>query len=204
MRRAALRRRHASTPGEECDDGNTDERRRLLGGLRAGALHGAQVGADRLAARPRDGAEPGTARDQLLVRGDFGLPMSVDSIAPNVAGARLLVENGGGVRKVDVALPAGGAWSVRHGRWLYRDPSGAAGGIRRILVKDMTRGGVPDVKIVLEARGGGYKLSSADLPLAVTVILGDSAAGSAGACGRYAFGGGSCNAPNKGTRLVCR
>jgi cysteine-rich repeat protein len=191
-------------PGEECDDGNMtsgDGCSAVCQREPCTVVKSAQTIWPLARVTVRN---PGTARDQLLVRGDFGLPMSVDALTPNVAGARLLVENGGGVRKVDVVLPAGGAWSVRRGRWLYRDPSGAAGGIRRVLVRDMTRGGVPDVKIVLQARGGGYKLSSADLPLAVTVILGDDAAGSAGACGRYAFGGGNCSSPNRGTRLVCR
>ena len=147
---------------------------------------------------------PGSPKDRLLVRGDFGLALEVGVVNPVVSGMRVMIENGAGVRKLDLTLPGGAAWVARRDRWLYRDPRGTVAGIRKVQIRDKTLGGVPDVQIVLQGKGGSYKLGPDDLPLAVTMILGDATAGSAGACGRYAFGGGSCSAPNRASRLVCR
>jgi hypothetical protein len=114
-----------------------------------------------------------------------------------------MLENTGGVRRVDLTLPAGGYWRVRPGKWTYRDPAGETGGIRKVVVRDRTRGGVPDVQVTIKGRGT-YTLAAEDLPLAVTLVLGDDVAGHDGACGRYAFGGGSCRATPSGTRLTCK
>jgi hypothetical protein len=135
--------------------------------------------------------------------GTFGLGLAVDQLGLATNGARLVLESASGVRRVDLTLPAGPQWIVRPGKWLYRDPAGTSGGIRKVVVRDRTRGGVPDVQVKFSGRGA-YALAAEDLPLAVTLVLGDSAAGQAGACGRYAFDGGSCRVTRKGARLTCR
>ncbi len=191
-------------PGEECDDGNT------VGGdgcsgtcLREPCLviKSAQTiwAIAKMSLR-----DPGTGRDRLSLRGDFGLPMSVTNLDPSATGVRLLVENNAGARKIDAKLPAGPDWVHRKSSWIYRDPAGATTGIRKLVIRDRTIGGVPDVQVTLAGRDGPYRVTVEDLPLVVTLILGDDAAGQAGACGRYAFGGGSCGSQHRGTRLVCR
>jgi len=52
-------------------------------------------------------------------------------------------------------------------------------------------------------RNGSYPLAFADLPLAVTIVLGDATAGQAGSCGRRSFDAGSCANMRGGARLVC-
>jgi len=47
-------------------------------------------------------------------------------------------------------------------------------------------------------------MAQADLPLALTIVLGDQTSGLAGACGRHAFDGAACDTARNGTRFVCR
>lgn len=137
----------------------------------------------------------------LTMTGTFSLGVPVEQLGLDTAGARLLLEAADGERRVDLALPPGAAWVVRPGKWFYRDPAGAAGGVRRVIVRDRTRGGVPDVQVKITGRGA-YALAAEDLPVAVTLVLGDAAAGQAGACGRFAFDGGSCRVTK--SRITCR
>ena len=60
-----------------------------------------------------------------------------------------------------------------------------------------------DVQVKIAGQGS-YAFVPEDLPLVVTLILGDDLAGRDGACGRYAFNGGSCRASRGGSRLSCR
>jgi len=62
---------------------------------------------------------------------------------------------------------------------------------------------VPGVNVTVTGRNGSYPLAFADLPLAVTIVLGDATAGQAGSCGRRSFDAGSCANMRGGARLVC-
>src|SRR5262249_44330390 len=53
-------------------------------------------------------------------------------------------------------------------------------------------------------RGGAPDVAGAALPLTVTLVLGDSTAGGAGACGRYVFGAGGCGGSPRGPRSLSR
>jgi len=104
---------------------------------------------------------------------------------------------------VGATLPPGSHWTTRRGRWLYRDPSGAVDGIRRLEILDVSRGGVPEVVVTVTGRNGSYPVTSAALPATLTVVLGDEASAVAGACGRRGFDAGGCNSSHGGAKLVC-
>ena len=114
------------------------------------------------------------------------------TLDPAATGVSLLVENTAGDDVLVLTIPPGAHWIGRRGRWLYRDRAGSVGGVRKLVIADATRGGVPGVDVRVSGRNGSYPLVFADLPLAVTILLGDATAGQAGSCGR-----------RSGTRLVC-
>ncbi len=142
-------------------------------------------------------------RDRLSLKAEFAISNAFGTLDPGTSGISILVEDGVGNNKLTLAIPPGARWVARRGRWLYRDPAGSAGGVRKLEVVDDTRGGVPGVQVKVTGRNGSYPLGFADLPLAVTVLLGDARAGQAGSCGRRSFDAGSCTGSRRGTRLVC-
>jgi cysteine-rich repeat protein len=144
-----------------------------------------------------------SGRDQLALGGSFALAVPVGGLAPGTTGVRLVIESAAGVPKLDLTLPPGARWTAKRGRWIYRDRAGAVGGIRSFILRDRTAGGLPEVEFALAGRGP-WPLGGPDMPVAMTVVLGDAGAGEAGACGRHAFGGGSCVATRGGARLACR
>jgi cysteine-rich repeat protein len=186
------------TSDEECDDGNT-------------------VSADGCSARCLK--EPCTIKYQpqklwedarlemmpgkrLSFRGLFGTATDVSAAAVNASGAHLLVTGIDGTPVIDAMLPAG-RWSVKGRQATFRD-GGSLYGIRKVTVRDRSRRDAPQVKVVVSAKGGVPDVDPSLLPLVVTVVLGDQAAGDAGACGRYAFTSGACDSLQHGRRILCR
>jgi cysteine-rich repeat protein len=190
-------------PGEQCDDGNTvrgdgcSQRCKLE---RCKVQNAGQT----LWPRAKVMLQHTRAGDRLSVRGVFGIPASFDSLAPGTTGVLVRLENADGEKAVEIALPGGPQWLTRPDGWVYVDPAGAVNGIRKLTLRDRTRGDVPEVELVAHARDGAYPFAAVDLPLALTVVLGDEGAGLAGTCGRYGFGGTSCAPAKRGNRLVCR
>ena len=190
-------------PGEECDDGNTVAGDGCSPTCRLEACKIMRSGQTlwlRSLLSVRHGA-PG--RDRLSLEAEFAIPSAVATLDPSATGMSLLVDDGTGEGELALTLPPGAHWIARHGRWLYRDRAGSVGGIRRLAIVDDTRGGVPGVDVSVTGRKGSYPLFFSDLPLAVTVLLGDATAGQAGSCGRRSFDAGSCVSRRSGTRLVC-
>ena len=144
-----------------------------------------------------------TGRDRLSLRAEFAIPSAFGTLHPATAGMSLLVGDDAGGNKLALTIPPGAHWSERRGRWLYRDRAGSVGGIRKLVITDDSRGGVPGVDVSVTGRNGSYPLAFADLPLAVTILLGDATAGQAGSCGRRSFDAGSCANMRGGARLVC-
>jgi len=120
----------------------------------------------------------------------------------NLTGVRLRVDGQDGTPLIDATLPAG-RWAVKGRRATFRD-AGTLYGIRKVTLRDRTRGGVPEVQVVVSARGSVPAVPERALPLVLTVVLGDQAAGNAGACGRHAFGTGACDSLQRGRRILCR
>jgi cysteine-rich repeat protein len=191
-------------PGEECDDGNL-----VSGdGCSTACLH-------ELCTVVRAGqrlwpyavmnirrSTPGAER--LSLHGTFQLPMPFGSLAPQERGLIIRLENAAGETRVEVPVPGGPLWSSpRTGRWLYKDPNGSANGIRKLVLRDRTRGGLPQVELKVTGRYGTYQLSPNDLPPILTIVLGDSNDGESGACGRHTYGGSSCTVSRNATRLGC-
>jgi cysteine-rich repeat protein len=191
-------------PGEECDDGNT------VSG------DGCSAACRRERCTVRTLRQAVWARSHLLVRrgarghdrlnlhAEFGLAMPFDGLAPAVTGIVLAVDPGAGATELEIDVPPGPRWVAGRGRWTYDDPHGAVAGIRRVDLRDATRGGVPAVAVSLTGRGGSYPVSAAELPFAVTVVVGDGASGVAGACGRRTFDAATCTSARAGARLACR
>ena len=189
--------------GEQCDDGNTVSGDGCSASCQlepCKIMRSGQTLWLSSLVSVRHGA-PG--RDRLSLRAEFAIPSAFGTLDPAATGMSLLVEDGAGGYKLALTLPPGAHWIARRGRWLYRDRAGSVGGIRRLEIANDSRGGVPGVKVSVTGRNGSYPLAFADLPLAVTILLGDATAGQAGSCGRRSFDAGSCSGTRGGTRLVC-
>lgn len=191
-------------PGEECDDGNTVSGDGCSAGCKLEKCKVTRAG-QTLWARSQMIVQRGSAgRDRLSLHAEFMIATPVADLSPGTTGAGLLLEGASGASVLDATLPPGARWSSHRGRWLYKDPAGAIAGIRKLEIVDATRGGAPEVAVNVTGRGGSYPITSGDLPLALTIVLGNDASGLAGACGRHGFDAGSCSGARGGARLVCR
>ena len=190
-------------PGEQCDDGNTVSGDGCSASCRLEACKIIRAG-QTLWVRGLLAAQHGSGGDRLSLRAEFAIPSAFATLDPAATGMSLLVENTAGTDMLALTIPPGAHWIGRRGRWLYRDRAGSVGGIRKLAIVDDSGGGVPGVDVRVSGRNGSYPLAFAELPLAVTVLLGDAAAGQAGSCGRRSFDAGSCRSTRGGSGLVCR
>ncbi len=112
----------------------------------------------------------------LRLKGEAVIPKPWTAVDPAVNGVRFVVDAASGTGKVDLIIPGGPLWSVRHAGtvWSYRDPSGSAGGVTRLLVKD--RSNVQDglVRWTLKASGGGAALPDVSAVRTAAVLGGAS------------------------------
>ena len=190
-------------PGETCDDGNTTSGDGCSATCQIEPCRLMRAGQSLWERSHMIVRRHGAGHDRISLQAAFAVPMAVQTLDPAREGAMLVIDDADGTEKLDVTFPAGARWVGRRGRWRYRDPFGRVGGIRRLEIADDTRGGVSGVRVKVIGRGS-YPLVSSDLPVAVTIVLGDEAAGLAGACGRHAFAAGSCTASRSGSRLLCQ
>jgi cysteine-rich repeat protein len=194
-------------PGEECDDGNlvsgdgcsTACRREMCAVMRAGQRLWpyARVAIRRSAA----------GSDRLSLHGNFQTTTPFGQLAPEQRGLMVRLENAAGEARVEILVPGGGQWFKARGairRWVYKDRSGAANGIRKLVLVDRAVYGLPQVEIKITGHSGTYPLAPNDLPPILTIVLGDTNDGGAGACGRHTYGGASCRVKRNGARVVCR
>jgi len=176
-----------------------------------------------VAAKPRPNvtltkinADVTPGNDGLKINGEFqlGVGATFAGLAPNVTGARIVVESDAGVERVDVALP-GGAYGGRGTRgwrvnpkgnvWTYTDATTSpVGGIKKVKVTDRSKTAPRRVRVSVGGAKSTYPVVAADAPVLATVVLGDQASAAAGACGETAFGLASCALNGPGTTLVCR
>jgi cysteine-rich repeat protein len=183
---------------EACDDGN-----RVAGdGCSPTCMVESPCGA-RNAVLPPWLAPEVTLRSGLVtVDGRFRVPSQVSGVAVAEQGARVVIETASGVALLDATLPSGDTyWIPTDSGWTYRDYDGSTEGIRRLAVRDATADGVPMVEVSLTGRA--YNVRPDDLPLAVTVVLGDASASDAGMCGRQVFATEGCEIYAV-DRLSCR
>jgi cysteine-rich repeat protein len=189
--------------GEQCDDGNTApqdgctskctiERCPLL------VNHQENWATSQARVEPRT---PG--HERLTVKGTFGVPAPAP-VDVATGGLRLVLDDAAGTTVLDVTLPGGAAWRVRGARSVYRNDAGTVAGIRKVTVRTRAAADVTDVKIAISGTGGPYPDSLETMPRVVTVLLGDPAAVTAGACGVKTFGSASCRSVQNDRRLLCR
>ncbi|HZP43808.1 MAG TPA: M12 family metallo-peptidase, partial [Candidatus Binatia bacterium] len=216
--------------GEECDDGNESYDDGCTPSCRLEpckilpATPGATVSQTAWwGARVAVTSTP-TAGDKLNVRGTFALPAGSTiasgqltlpdgtRVEPEQTGLRLVVESVARRKKLDLFLPPNDPsalpgvrqrWRRSPGSFVrsYTDAAGSVGGIQRVNVF-VYPFGPPRVRLSIRGRNGGFGIAPWDVPLHLTVVLGDDATGLAGGCGHYAFAKGSCTSDGRHTR--CR
>lgn len=78
------------------------------------------------------------ATGALTLAGETVVPKPWADVDPPANGVRVVVGDASGESAIDVAIPGGAAWSSNASgtRWVYRDPSGALAGIRRVMISD--------------------------------------------------------------------
>ncbi len=188
-------------PGESCDDGNTSSGDGCSAGCAPEpctvlAPHQALWAPARLV------IVRGANGDRLLLRGSFGID-DTSPVSADTTGIRLLLQNAAGQLRLDATLPGGGGWSERGTKMRYRASGSVAGGIRNVSLRQHPGGGINEIDVKITGKGT-YDIGAGDLPVVVTLLLGDAAAGDAGACGRYDFAVGRCQASRSGRKITCR
>jgi cysteine-rich repeat protein len=141
------------------------------------------------------------AKARLKLKGDFAV---AGALAPNPAsdGLHLVFEDEAQRVTYEVMVPGGPAWTERGGRFRYKDPTGALGGIRKAVLRMKGRGDRTDVKVAVAGKGAGYPTSPAGRPSRITVVAGDDTAALAGECGQWVLSTSSCR--GRDGRLTCR
>lgn len=150
--------------------------------------------------------------DQLGLNGFLDFPPDVPfaSLRPDLRGARLVIENADGVRRVDVTIAPGvylggktRGWKSNGKTWGFVDKTDTpAGGIRKMKLVNRAGLATPRrVKVQITGKNGTYPVMGGDVPLRVIVTIGDAAAG---ACGEIAFPVPSCLFDGAGSKLFCR
>jgi len=109
----------------------------------------------------------------LTYAGEAVVPKPWTGIDPPANGVRVVVADAAGAASVDVTIPGGPAWSSNSAgtRWVYRDPAGALGGVRRVMISD--RSNREDGLVVWRVTGRGPSIVLPD-PAAVrsAIVLG--------------------------------
>lgn len=144
-------------------------------------------------------ASPGA----LTLAGEAVVPKPWTGIDPPVNGVRVVVGDASGTSSVDVTIPGGAAWSSNADgtRWVYRDPTGALAGIRRLMISD--RSSREDGLVTWRVTGRGPSIVLPD-PAAVrsAIVLGAPAE-----CAATAWNGPTGPTPRctgGGARVKCR
>jgi len=218
-------------PGEECDDGNADAGDGCTPACVAEVCGNGVVdvgeACDDGNAEVGDGCTPACeaercailtryqhswTRARLVVKGDdtkARLKLQGDfavagALAPDPAadGLHLVFEDDARSVTYEVMLPGGAAWTERNGRFRYKDPTGAHGGIRKAVLRTKGRGDRIDMKLAVAGKGAGYPTSPATRPSRITVVTGDDGAALAGECGQWVLTTTSCR--GRDGRLTCR
>jgi endonuclease/exonuclease/phosphatase family metal-dependent hydrolase len=120
-----------------------------------------------------------SGRRSLTYRSDPDMAIGPPFATPtSTASLLVFASSASGECRVEVDLPAANWTAVRNDGanrgWRYRDPTGAAAGIRRVEIRRSPNGG----RIVVKARGANFPcgLEAADqtLPVEVVLRLGDT------------------------------
>ncbi len=88
-----------------------------------------------------------TGKSRITIDGRATIAKLWTRLAPATNGVRIVIDG-----MLDVTVPGGAGWTTNASgkRWLYRDPSGRHGGVRRLQVVDQSR--VEDRRLALTVR----------------------------------------------------
>jgi alpha-mannosidase len=148
--------------------------------------------------------------DSLQLAGRFTMASGAFSIDPITEGATVEIRSANGLPKVSIALPPGAydapgpGWVTnrRVSRYQFRDNRpGGTDGVSRFTVQDK---GAGTVQFSLIAKKTTFGLEAADAPLAVTLVLGDTTAGTTGECGEVDFATAACATNGMQTKIACK
>ncbi|MCC6767043.1 MAG: hypothetical protein IT293_20495 [Deltaproteobacteria bacterium] len=154
--------------------------------------------------------------DKLSLAGEFvqdGAPLFA-TLDPSSRGVHLLVQNSGGVTRIDVRLPGGSyagkgtrGWGLAGSgkKWGYKDATGnPIAGIAKMAIADKAKTAPGRVAIKAQGSKGTYPVVSGDEPLRAIVVLGGPNDGAAGRCGETAFAPGDCAFNSSQATLICK
>jgi Right handed beta helix region len=140
------------------------------------------------------------ALGQLAVRADAVIPEPWTGIDPPAHGIRIVVSSDGG-GGFDVTVPGGGAWTSGTRRWVYRDKTGAVGGVTKVVVQDRRNRAAGLARVVVKGKAGSLVMPDPSSTV-TTIVLGD-----AGECASVAWHPPSGTSPRcrgDAARVVCK
>ena len=122
-------------------------------------------------------------------------------VNPATSGARIVVDATSGSGGFDVTIPGGTGWAVNAPgtRWRYSDPSGALGGITKILVRDKSAVTPGLVRWVVKGKTGALLALPDVSSVRGTLVVG-------AACATHTWNGPAGERPRcegDATRLSC-
>lgn len=173
-------------------------------------------GAQEIGIRPtvvlrRINTDADPANDGMLVVGRFNLGpgATFSGLAPDIDGARVVVESFDRRALVDVVVGGGAfdgtsGWKAnrRRTKWVFLDRRlpAANNGIAKLVVADRGREASGRVAVRVRGRNGHYPARAGDDPVQAIVVVGDRMAGE---CGETAFAPEDCRFGRSGTTLRC-
>lgn len=164
----------------------------------------------------RINTDPTVGDDQLRISAEHQLAVGAtfSGLDPENDGARVVIENGADVARVDQVLP-GGVYAGRGTRgwkrngsgttWTYTDTTSAPlAGIKRLKITDRSSTAPRRVKVTVKGQNGVYPVVTGDTPIEAIVVFGGQAAAIAGACGESAYLPGECTFNVSQSVLSCK
>lgn len=144
--------------------------------------------------------------DSLKLKGRFALATGGFDIDPSSEGASLELRAADGSVLLSVDLPGGlyaspgPGWRSSPAKFQFLDNNpGGTSGITKLLVRDRQGG---NLSVALNGKNGNFAAGVGDVPLSLTLVLGNSASGALGRCGELTFSAPRCSA--KGTSINCK
>lgn len=144
----------------------------------------------------------------VRLKGEAVIPKPWTAVDPLANGIRVVVDSPSGTGGFDAVVPGGAltdgiGWKVnaKGDRWTYTDPTGAAAGIRHVVVRDRSAKQPGLVRFAVKGNGGTITLPAPDAARGTVIV------GAAAECASRTFaapGGPRPRCRGDAARLVCR
>ncbi len=146
---------------------------------------------------------------------DLAPGASFADLRPDLRGARVVIETRDRTRKLDAVLPAGAFTGGKTAGWLlapngktwtFRDRTATpVAGIVQVQLASLAKPATPRrVKLKVTGQKGSYPIVPSDLPVQVSVTLGDQSDAVAGRCTESMFSNDVCTFNAAGNTMTCR